>query len=179
MKITSFKMVFNKISKKNIAIIGHMGSGKSKLGKKIANYYNLKHIDSDKEISKFENSTINEIFSNKGEAYFRKIESKIVLKLLEKRNVIISLGGGSILKKEVRNKINKQSFSIFLDVNINILNKRLQNSKNRPLLKVSNILTTLQQLDVERRQHYLNADITIKNSGPLNKTFLSFKKIFS
>ena len=172
-------MFLNKTNKKNITIIGHMGSGKSLFGAKIANYFNIEHIDSDKEISKSENSSINEIFSFKGETYFRYIESQIVLKILEKRDVVISLGGGSILKKDVRNKINKQSFSVFLDVDIKILDKRLKKSKNRPLLKDGNILTTLQQLDVERRKYYLNADIKINNSGSLNKTFLSFKKKFS
>ena len=178
MKLTSFKMLLNKTNKKNITIIGHMGSGKSLFGAKIANYFNIEHIDSDKEISKFENSTINDIFSLKGEAYFRKIESMIVLKILKKRNVVISLGGGSILKKETRDAINKQSFSIFLDVYINLLNKRLKKSKNRPLLKDGNILTTLKQLDAKRRKHYINADITINNSYSLSKSFLTFKEIF-
>ena len=112
----------------------------------------LEILLSDKEITKYENSTINDIFSFKGEAYFRKIESEIVLEILKKRSVVISLGGGSILKKGTRDKINKQSFSIFLDVDISTLNKRLKNSKNRPLLKDGNILTILQQLDAERRK---------------------------
>ena len=178
MEIYSLKKILNKINKKNIAIMGHMGSGKSSFGKKIAYLYNIEHIDSDNEISKFENATINDIFSLKGEAYFRKIESKIVLQILEKQNVVISLGGGSILKKEARVEINKQSFSVFLDVDINLLNKRLKKSKNRPLLKDGNILTTLKQLDSERRKHYLNADITIDNSSSLSKAFLTFKKFF-
>ena len=178
MEIYSLKKILNKINKKNIVIMGHMGSGKSSFGKKIAYLYNIEHIDSDNEISKFENATINDIFFLKGEAYFRKIESKIVLQILEKRNVVISLGGGSILKKEARVEINKQSFSVFLDVDINLLNKRLKKSKNRPLLKDGNILTTLRQLDSERREHYLNADVTIDNSSSLSKAFLTFKKFF-
>lgn len=179
MEITTFKMILNKIKKRNIAILGHMGSGKSIFGKKIAYHYNIQHIDTDQEITKFENSTINKIFSHKGEAYFREIESQIVLKILKKRNVVISLGGGSILKKEIREEINKQSFSIFLDVHIKVLYNRLKKSKNRPLLKVGNILTTLKQLDKERRKHYLNTNITIDNSGSPNKTLLIFNKIFS
>ena len=179
MEIATFKKILNKINKKNIVIIGHMGSGKSLFGKKIAYHYNIEHIDTDKEISKSENSTINDIFYFKGEKYFREIESKIVLKILEKRNVVISLGGGSILKKETRDGIKKQSFSIFLDVKTDMLYKRLKNSKNRPLLKDTNILTTLKQLDTKRRKHYLNADIIIDNSYSLNKTFLTFNKIFS
>ena len=179
MKIIPFKKFLNKNNKENIAIIGHMGSGKTLFGKKIAHYFNIEHIDIDREISKYENSTINNIFLSKGEIYFRKIETLIALNILEKKNVVISLGGGSILNKITRDKIKKHSFSIFLDVDIYILNKRLKKNKKRPLLKDRNILTTLKQLDSERRKHYLDADIKIDNSGSLNKTFLIFKKIFS
>ena len=156
--------------------MGHMGSGKSIFGKKIAHYLNVELIDIDREISKYENSTINDIFLSKGEIYFRKIEALIALDILEKKNVIISLGGGSILNKETRDKIKKHSFSIFLDVDIYILNKRLKKSKNRPLLKDGNILTILQQLDKQRRKYYTNADFTIKNSSSVNAAFLSFQK---
>ena len=179
MEFNLFKNTISKIKKRNIAIMGHMGSGKSIFGKKIANYFNLQHIDIDEEIVKFENTTINKIFSDKGVAYFREIESKITLSILKKNNTVISLGGGSILNKKIREKLNKQSLSIFLDVDIKVLNIRLKNSQKRPLLKDRNILTTLKQLDAERRKYYLDADIKIDNSDALNKTFLIFKKIFS
>ena len=176
MKIIPFKKFLNKNNKENIAIIGHMGSGKSVFGKKIAHYFNVEHIDIDREISKYENSTINNIFLSKGETYFRKIETLIALDILEKKNVIISLGGGSILNKKTRDKIKKHSFSIFLDVDIYILNKRLIKSKNRPLLKDKNILTTIKQLDSQRRKFFLNADIIIDNSDTTNITFTNFIK---
>ena len=179
MEIIPFKKILYNIKKKNVTIMGHMGSGKSSFGKKIAHHFNIKHIDTDKEIAKFENATINEIFSLKVSAYFRKIESEIVLDILNKKNIVISLGGGAILAKEVRSRIKKQSFSVFLDVKTDMLYKRLKNSKNRPLLKDTNILTTLKQLDTKRRKHYLNADIIIDNSHSLNRTFLTFNKIFS
>ena len=179
MEFNHFKKTISKIKKKNIAIMGHMGSGKSIFGKKVASYFNLKHIDIDYEIEKFENTTIKKIFSLKGEDYFREIESKIVLNILKKSNVVVSLGGGSVLTKEIRDEINKQSLSIFLDVDINVLNIRLKESQKRPLLKDRNILTTLKQLDLQRRKYYLNADIKINNSGAFKRTFLIFKKIFS
>ena len=94
-----------------------------------------------------------------------------MLDILDKKNIVISLGGGSILAKEVRGRIKKQSFSVFLDVKTDMLYKRLKNSENRPLLKDTNILTTLKQLDTKRRKHYLNADITIDNSYSIKKNF--------
>ena len=59
MEIKHFKQTLSKIKKKNIAIMGHMGSGKSIFGKKLANYFDIEHIDVDKEISKHENSVRN------------------------------------------------------------------------------------------------------------------------
>ena len=85
MKKVSLIKILDKIKKKNIAIIGHMGSGKSVFAGKIANHYGIHHLDSDKEIIKYEKSSINNIFSKKGESYFREIESNIVIKILKKK----------------------------------------------------------------------------------------------
>ena len=75
-------------------------------------------------------------------------------------------------------KRNKYSLSIFLDVDIKALNKRLKNSQKRPLLKDRNILTTLKELDKQRRKYYLNADIKIDTTSSPEITLLTFKKIF-
>ena len=180
MKKPSFKKILSKMGKKNIAIMGHMGSGKSVLGKKIAIFFSINHIDTDKKIELRENSSINEIFLSKGEEYFRKQESKVILEILNnKKNVIISLGGGSILNKEIRQALKKHSFSIFLDTKLTVLNQRLKRSKKRPLLKKGNILTTLKKLDKERRKYYLNADLYIENSLSLSNTFATLIDKFS
>tara|TARA_Y100000590_G_C15746227_1_gene1022192 strand:+ start:3656 stop:4207 length:552 start_codon:yes stop_codon:yes gene_type:complete len=179
MKSTNLKSILDKTKKKNIAIIGHMGSGKSILSKKLAQIYNSGYIDTDNEILIFEKKSINQIFTEKGENYFRKLESKIVKKCLEKKNIIISLGGGSILSKEVRKTLKKNSISIFLFTDLKILKTRLKNSKNRPLLQGSNILTTLNKLDNKRKKYYLKADIIIDNSGTINNSLNSLKSILS
>ena len=145
--------------KKNIAIIGHMGSGKSLMGKIIAQQLNFNHLDSDLEIIKLTQKSINEIFNEKGEQYFRSIEKKTLLNLIEKKNVIISLGGGSILDKLIRDKLKKKSVTVFLDASLQILEKRLKNSFKRPLLKNIDIKRKLKELDFKRRKYYLQADI--------------------
>ena len=178
METTNLKEILNVANKQNLVIIGHMGSGKSIFGKKLANNFNVDHIDSDKEIIKFEKSSINDIFLIKGEDYFRKIETKIVLEILNRKNVIISLGGGSVLNKKIRNKLEKKSCTIFLDVDLSVLNNRLKKSKKRPLLKCTNILSKIQQLDLERRKYYLKADLIIDNSYSIDIIFDKFKKYF-
>ena len=167
------------LKKRNVALIGHMGSGKSLLGHIIAKQLDIYHIDTDEEVSKFENNTVYDIFMSKGEAYFRDLESKIVSKSLDKKNVVLSLGGGSILDAKTRKKLKSQSITVFLDMNINDLEKRLAHSKKRPLLKNVNILSKLKELDTQRRKYYLKADIRIHNVNSINKTYLNFIEIFS
>ena len=81
-------------SKKNIVLIGMMGSGKSSIGKILSKKLNLNFIDIDKKIEESENNTISDIFEKRGESYFRKIEENISINYLKLENKIISLGGG-------------------------------------------------------------------------------------
>ena len=109
-----------------------MGSGKSIIGKDLSKYSKLKFYDTDKEIELITKKNINEIFEKDGESYFRKIEEKICLELLTKNNCIISLGGGSIINKNIRKAINQNSYSIYLEVKLDNLENRLISSKKRP-----------------------------------------------
>ena len=123
-----------KIKKKNICIMGLMGSGKSIIGKDLSKYLNLEFYDTDKEIELKMKKSISSIFEEDGEDYFRDIEEKICLELLTNNNCIISLGGGSIINKKIRKVIKKNSYSIYLQVQLNNLVNRLKSSKKRPLL---------------------------------------------
>ena len=163
MKIS--KTIINKQTNtnKNIALIGHMGSGKTIIGKLLASKLNMSHIDSDKIIENKCEKSINQIFDQIGESEFREIEEKVILDIENKINITLSLGGGSILSKKVRNMLKKNFFTVFLDVDINILIERLVNSKRRPLLRNQDIGTKLKKLDLLRRNYYLLADIIINN----------------
>ena len=174
MKRSEFKNILLEFGKKNIAIMGHMGSGKSLIGKIIAKQLGFQHLDSDLEIIKLTNKSINQIFEEKGEQYFRSVETKTLLSLIEKKNVIISLGGGSILDKLIRDKLIKKSITVFLDTSLKVLEKRLKKSVKRPLLKNVDIKRKLKELDFNRRKYYLQADIIIQNiDNPLN-TYKNF-----
>ena len=81
MKSSEFTNILKKLNKNNIAFIGHMGSGKSVIGKILSKQLDIKHIDSDAEIIKYTNKSIYKIFQEEGEEYFRSIEKKIVLNL--------------------------------------------------------------------------------------------------
>ena len=157
--------------------MGLMGSGKSIIGKDLSKYLNLKFYDTDKEIEKKTKKSIDTIFKEYGESYFRDIEEKICVDLLNYNNCVISLGGGSIINKKIRKEVKQNSYSIYLQVKINNLLKRLKSSKKRPLLnKNIDNRETLKNLFDKRRKFYENADFIVNND---NDKFQVLEKIKS
>ena len=107
------------------------------------------------QVLKKKNSmTIKEIFKKKGEKFFRMEEEKEVLKSLEKNNCVIALGGGAFMNKTVRENILKNAISIWLDVDIKTLNKRVKWNQKRPLLKEENNQKKITKLYDERKDIY-------------------------
>ncbi len=164
------------IKKRNICIIGLMGSGKSIIGKDLSKYLNLRFYDTDKEIELKTKKNINTIFKENGELYFRKIEEEVCLELLSYNNCVISLGGGSIINTRIRKVIKQNSYSIYLNVNLNILIERLKSSKKRPLLnKNFSKKEILENLYNERRKFYEKADFIVKNDNDKRKVLEKIK----
>lgn len=132
-----------------IILVGYMGVGKTSLAKKIANKVGISCYDLDEIIEKNENSTIESIFNNKGEVYFRKIEHQLFKDFIEKEdNFILSLGGGTPCY--ANNHIflqNEGIISIYLKASINTLTEKLKNKREkRPLIK---------DLDINELQEYI------------------------
>ena len=150
--------------KKNLVLTGMMGVGKSTIGKRLAKKLKLKFYDIDKIIEKKEKKTITEIFETKGQDYFRKIEKKISLDILKKNNSVIALGGGSIVSRKVRESINKNSFSIYLKVDIKTLVDRIKNTRKRPLLNNVDRNEVLERLYEQRKKFYSKANLIIENN---------------
>ena len=154
-----------------------MGVGKSTLGKIVAKRMNLKFIDTDIVIEKKHSMTISEIFKKKGEAFFRQEEEKEVLEAIEKSSCVIALGGGAFINTGVRNKILKNSISIWLDVNLKTLVKRVKWNKKRPLLNSQNSKTKIKELYIKRKNIYKLANYKI-NCNYLSKGII-IKKIIT
>ena len=140
--------------KKNLVLLGMMAVGKTTLGKIVAKKQDLKFIDIDVSIEKKNSMTINEIFKKKGEKFFRIEEEKEVLKSLEKNNCVIALGGGSFMNKTLRENILKNAISIWLNVDIKTLNKRVKWNRRRPLLQKENNQKKITDLYTERKNIY-------------------------
>ena len=172
---------FKKSNKKNICFIGLMGSGKSVIAKELSKLLKYDFYDSDQEIEKTVGDNISDIFLKKGEKFFREIEEKICIKLLSLNNSIISLGGGSITNPKIREQIKKNSYSIYLKVEVEILLKRLAKSTRRPLLIGQNKKKVLEKLYNERKVYYNKADLIIENYFDKKSIIkkLKMEKIFS
>ena len=131
-----------------------MGAGKTTIGKIVAKKQELKFIDIDASIEKKNSMSINEIFKKKGEKFFRMEEEKEVLKSLEKSNCVIALGGGAFMNETLRENILKNTISIWLNVDVKILNKRVKWNRKRPLLKDGKNQKKLMELFAERKDIY-------------------------
>ena len=139
-----------------------MGVGKSTVGKILAKKLNYNFVDVDKLIQVKEGLSINLIFKNKSENYFRKIESELTLLELKKEKAVISLGGGAFINNAIRKSVKKLSMSFWLDVSVEELTKRLKKNKQRPLLFEKNINETIKKIYFERKKIYNEADHRIR-----------------
>ena len=154
-----------------------MGVGKSTLAKIVSKRADLKFIDTDLNIEKKLSMKISEIFKEKGESFFRTEEEKEVLESLKKNKCVIALGGGAFMNKSVRETILKSSISIWLDINLKTLEKRIKWKDKRPLLYGEDTLSKIKKLYAQRKNIYKLAQHRI-NCNNLNKEIIS-KKIIS
>ncbi len=150
---------------KTIVLIGMMGTGKSTIGKILAEKLQADFIDIDSEIENNEQMSINQIFETKGEEYFRKIEQKEIITSF-KDNSVIALGGGAFENKQTRNFLINSSI-IHLKTSPNIIYERIKNDKTRPLLKKQMTVEKITQIYNARAINYEKANITIMTD---NKT---------
>ena len=148
-------------SKKNIVLLGMMGSGKTTLGKIISKKLNRKFIDVDNEIEIEEGMKISDMFQKKGEDFFRKIEEKISLQFLKKTSSVISLGGGAFINKNIQNEVLRNQISIWLKWDNKNLINRIKNSKKRQLAMQLND-NDLDKLINKRSKIYAKAKFHIK-----------------
>ena len=166
---------------KNLILTGMMGVGKSTIGRMVAKKLKYSFIDIDKLIEAKEGCSINLIFKNKGENYFRRMENNITLQELKRNNSVISLGGGAFLNKSIRRNVKKFSVSFWLDVSVVLLIKRLERTKNRPLLYKKNLKDVVKKIYLERKKTYNEAEFKIvcnylKSSEIVNKVLKLYEK---
>lgn len=151
------------MNKKNIVLIGFMGTGKTYIGKYISERQNMNFYDTDSIIEKGYKCKISYIFERYGEKYFRSLENKVVKEISELENVVISTGGGIVLNNNNIEILKKKGIIFLLDGSINTILKNLYNrTQNRPLLKGIDWKKKTKELYLLRKElYYKSADFII------------------
>ena len=144
-----------------------MGSGKSTIGRFLAQKLNLRFFDIDFLIENKTDMKIDEIFEKKGEDAFRNLEKEITLKFLNKTNCIISLGGGAFINEIIQKKVKKKGIAIWLNWNSQTLINRIKKNKKRPIVLNLND-NELKDLINSRSKIYSKANYKI-NCENMNK----------
>ncbi|MBI5216043.1 MAG: shikimate kinase [Ignavibacteriae bacterium] len=152
-----------------IYFTGFMGSGKSTLAPPVANVLGFDSLDLDVEIEHRVGYSVSEIFEQHGELYFRRLEQELLQEFSTRQNIVVALGGGTVAFENNLEQIKSNGLLVYLEVEPDILLKRIRRKQHRPLLKDSSgaqlpetamrekIISLLQI-----REHYYNqADITI------------------
>jgi shikimate kinase len=144
-----------------LVLIGLMGAGKTSIGKRLASTLEVPFSDADQEIEKAAGKSINEIFSEHGEAFFRDGERRVIARLLGSGGMVLATGGGAFMNAETRKAIRDKGISVWLKADIDLLMARVMRRDTRPLLRNGNPRAVMEKLIGERYPVYAEADITI------------------
>lgn len=151
---------------KNIALIGFMGSGKSAVGKRLARKLGYDFVDTDKEIERKNGRLIRQIWKEKGEEYFRQIESTVIKEVTMAKNKVIACGGGAVLDPVNIQFIKESCLVVYLKATSNQLYQRLKYATDRPLLNVPDAQKEIRRLLGAREKAYHEvSDLIVDTSG--------------
>lgn len=155
----------------NIVLTGLRGSGKTTIGKLIAEKLKWKFVDLDKEIEKSAKAKIKEIVENHGWEYFRALEKKVTEKIAKGKKLVIATGGGTIIDPKNEKHLRKNAKLVYLYVKPEICAQRILNDPNRPpLTNKESVKEELKQLYKERSPLYRkSADLIFKRSQDAEK----------
>lgn len=142
----------------NIILIGFMGSGKTTVGTRLSYYMRMPFLDTDKLIEKSQGKEISDIFAEKGEAYFRKLETQMIAGMIGKeKQKIISTGGGLPVSAANRKLLQKLGTVVYLKAEPETIYERLKGDTKRPLLRDTDPLKKIRSLMQEREEAYRQA----------------------
>ncbi len=146
-------------TERSVWLCGMMGSGKSRVGARLAERLDWEWVDTDSQIERETGSTVADLFAAEGEAAFREREHRVLCSLPLQRTVV-SFGGGAVLLEQNRALLKGRGRWFWLDADAETLAARLQNKHDRPLLPADSTsrLARIRELIDERSRFYLEAD---------------------
>jgi shikimate kinase len=151
------------LGQRSVVLVGLMGCGKSAIGRRLAHKLVLPFVDADEEIEKAAGKSIEDIFTDHGEPYFRDGERKVLARLLRSGPQVLATGGGAFMNDETRAAIAEFGVSVWLKAELALLVRRVGKRGNRPLLKAGDPEVVLQGLMDKRYPVYAEADITVES----------------
>jgi shikimate kinase len=154
-----------------IVLVGMMASGKTSVGKLLAQRIGIPFVDADQEIETAAQMSVPEIFQHHGEAYFRDGERRVIARILKNGPRVLATGGGAYMNIESRKAIEERGVSIWLKADADTLLRRARRRGNRPLLHNGDPETVIKQLMEVRYPVYALADMTVESrDGPHEAT---------
>jgi shikimate kinase len=153
--------------KRNIFLAGFMGTGKSTIGRELARFMGRKFVDMDQLLEARLGKTINEIFDDHGEDFFREKELELAKELVQQQNRVVATGGGTILNDEIRNLFADNGLIICLVADKDQLIQRLKRTDKRPLLRGDReeIAEKVERLLEDRQNVYFRIPIRVDTTN--------------
>jgi len=148
---------------RSVVLVGLMGCGKSAIGRRLAAKLALPFVDADEEIEKAAGKSIEDLFAEHGEPYFRDGERKVLARLLRSGPQVLATGGGAFMNPDTREAIAEAGVSVWLRAELPLLVRRVGKRTNRPLLKTGDPEVVLQNLMETRYPIYAQADVTVES----------------
>ncbi|MBO4519998.1 MAG: shikimate kinase [Alphaproteobacteria bacterium] len=146
---------------RTLFLVGMMGSGKTSIGRRLARVYSMPFVDGDIEMEKAGGGDICYLFNRYGEQDFRRIEEKVMKRLLEGEPCILASGGGAFLSEATRKTVKEKAVSVFLDAHVTTIIRNTAGRTHRPLLNVDNPEEVVRELLEKRRPFYEQADLRV------------------
>jgi shikimate kinase len=145
----------------NLYLVGFMGTGKSTIGRAVAQRLGHEFLDSDHEIERLEEMTVPEIFTSKGEAHFRERELEFVEQGHPAKRTVVACGGGLVVQDGMLERLRQKGILICLQASLETVLKRTSTNQNRPLLQVDDPMQRIRDLYAQREPIYRQAGAVI------------------
>jgi shikimate kinase len=154
-----------------VVLVGLMGAGKTRVGRRMAERVGLPFVDADQQIEFETGKTIAELFAQIGEPSFREGERRVIVRLLHRERAIIAAGGGAFMDPVTRAAIHDLGVSVWLRADLDTLVARTARSHRRPLLEGVDRAAKLAELMAIRYPVYAEADLVVDSyPGPVDQT---------
>lgn len=148
--------------RRSVVLVGMMGSGKTAVGRALAQRLGAPFLDSDQAIEEAAQASIGEIFARDGEPFFRLRESEVLARLLAGPPAVISTGGGAFMEARNREAIARSGVALWLDADLDTLWERVRHKDTRPLLRTPDPRGTLRALFHGRAPVYALAPLRVR-----------------